>query len=92
MDGKDIHKKELVVYRKEIDKIDDRIIELLNERGRIAQKIGNLKKQANKDLYQPQREKDIIERMKCKSVILNPMSVEAIWREIMDASKLIQEG
>lgn len=90
MKENDEFEKDLEVFRKEIDKIDNKIIELLNERGTVVQKIGNLKRQVNKDVYQPQREKDIIDRIKNKSTILKPMSVEAIWKEIISASKLIQ--
>jgi len=90
VDEKDIKKKELKVYRKEINKIDDELIDLLNKRGIIAQKIGNLKKEINMEIYQPEIEKEIIDRMKKKSTILKPMSTEAIWKEIMSASKLIQ--
>jgi chorismate mutase/prephenate dehydratase len=90
MKENDDYEKDLESSRKEIDKIDNKIIDLLNERGTVVQEICNLKRQLNKDVYQPQREKDIIERIKNKSTILKPMSVEAIWREIIGASKLIQ--
>ena len=70
--------KDLEIFRKEIDNIDDKIIELLDERGRIAKKIGRLKNRANMELYRPQREKYIIERMKNKSVILNSKSIERV--------------
>ncbi|MFX1308499.1 MAG: prephenate dehydratase, partial [Promethearchaeota archaeon] len=36
------------------------------------------------------REKEIIEKMKAKSTVLKPSSIEAIWKEIISASKLIQ--
>ncbi|MFX1419637.1 MAG: chorismate mutase [Promethearchaeota archaeon] len=83
-------KKDLDSYRNTIDKIDNKIISLLNKRGKIVQKIGKLKREIHIDLNQPQREKEIIERMKLKSVIFEKVSIENIWREIMEASKLIQ--
>ncbi len=91
MKESNVFEKELEAYRKEIDKIDNKIIELLNKRGIIAQKIGNLKYQMKKDLSQPQREKDIIERIKDNSGILKSVSIEAIWKEIINACKLIQD-
>ncbi|UCD01909.1 MAG: chorismate mutase, partial [Promethearchaeota archaeon] len=89
---KDINdcKKELEEYRKEINQIDDKLIDLLNERGKIVQKIGNLKEELSMEIDQPKREKEIIERIKKKSTILKPMSIEAIWKEIISASKLMQ--
>lgn len=73
-----------------INEIDDKIINLLNERGEIVQKVGNLKNVLELNVFQPTREREIIERVKTKSTILKPMSIEAIWREILSASKLIQ--
>ncbi len=83
--------KELEVIREEINKIDDQMIELLNKRGKLSYKIGNLKKLISLDTLQPQREVEIINRMKAKSKILNDTSIKAIWTEIMDACKIVQE-
>ena len=91
MKENNVFENELRVYRKEIDKVDNKLIKLLNERGRIVQKIGKIKKQVNLDIYQPEREKKIIERIKSKSKILKNTSVENIWREIINACKVIQD-
>ncbi len=82
--------KELEDLRKEINKIDDNIIELLNMRGEIVLRIGDNKKLLDLEVYQPQREKEIINRVKEKSTVFKPESVEEIWKEIMGASKAIQ--
>ncbi|MBA7632988.1 Bifunctional chorismate mutase/prephenate dehydratase [subsurface metagenome] len=83
-------KKELRELREEIDKIDDTIVELLNKRGNIVAAIGDLKDRLDMKVFQPQREKEIIDRLKNKSSIFRDSSIEAIWKEIMSASKLIQ--
>ena len=44
MNDEEKNKKELKDYRNEIIHVDDEILELLNKRGDIAQKIGELKK------------------------------------------------
>lgn len=90
MKEKKLFEEELVVIRNKIDKIDDCIVNLLNKRGILAQKIGNLKKKENKDIQHPQREEEIIKRMKKKSKILNHMNIEKIWKEIIDACKYMQ--
>ncbi|MFW9825589.1 MAG: prephenate dehydratase [Candidatus Thorarchaeota archaeon] len=82
--------KELSKLREEVDKIDDELIDLLNKRGKNVIKIGELKNKLNLKVFQPQREKVIIERLKNKSTIFKGSSIEAIWEEIMSASKLIQ--
>ncbi|MHA1294344.1 MAG: prephenate dehydratase [Promethearchaeota archaeon] len=82
--------KDLKRYREQIDEIDHKIIELINERGKIVLKISEIKKDLHLKTYQPQREKEIIERIKSKSEILKSKNIEAIWKEIMGACKDIQ--
>jgi chorismate mutase len=47
-------------WRRRIDEIDKRLVELLNERSKCALEIGKLKQEANMPLYQPEREKDVL--------------------------------
>ena len=90
MSEEDKIKKKLEEIRKDIDDIDDNIIDLLNRRGNIAIIIGNLKKELNQDIIQPQRETEVIERLKHKSSVFRQEAIEAIWKEIISASKSIQ--
>jgi chorismate mutase/prephenate dehydratase len=83
-------KQELRKLREEINKVDDSIVGLLNDRGNIVIRIGELKNKLDMKVFQPQREKQIVERLKEKSSIFKSSSIEAIWKEIMSASKLIQ--
>ncbi len=78
--------------RKEIDRTDDKIIDLLNERAEIVVKIGILKKNLNVDVNQPQRETEILDRLKKRALTLKSTNIEAIWKEIMIACKLIQDN
>ncbi len=76
-------------YRKEIDRIDDEILRLLNERSKSVIEIGKLKKQKDADanLHTPAREAAIIDRLMRQS--RGPFPTEAIrsvYREIMSAS------
>ncbi len=82
--------KQLKEYRKLIDQIDNEIIELLNKRGITVSKIGEIKKLLNLEVFQPEREREILERIKSQSKILKPESVKAIWKEILSASRSIQ--
>ncbi len=76
--------------RNAIDKIDDKIIDLLNTRAEFAVEIGKIKQQLRIKILQQQREKDILERLKKRSVLLKSISIEAIWQEILNACRLIQ--
>ncbi len=81
--------KDLQHYRCEIDRIDDEILRLLNERSKNVIEIGRLKKQSDRDanLHTPAREAEIIERLTRRNP--GPFPNEAIrpvYREIMSAS------
>ena len=81
---------EIEKYRKQIDMIDEKLLILLNKRGEIAKKIGDLKRKEKIEIYKPSRENQIIERLKTITTIFNPESIELIWKEIMGACKAIQ--
>ena len=85
-------KMELELYRRKIDKIDNKLIKLLNDRVRLVKIVGEIKKKNNIEITQPQREKEIIERMKNRSKLLKNGSIEVIWREIIKTCKIIQDN
>ena len=58
---------ELNKKRKAIDIIDQKLSTLLNQRIRVAQKIGKIKKEMGKKIYDPGREKKVLERLKLKN-------------------------
>jgi chorismate mutase / prephenate dehydratase len=85
--------KSLQGYRKEIDKIDDEIIRLLNERARHVIEIGKLKKaqDSHANLHTPAREAEILDRI-CKN---NPgpfpgEALRAVYREIMSGALALE--
>lgn len=49
--------------RTKIDDIDNKILYLINQRAKIAKKIGEIKITKGYDIYSPDREKEIIERL-----------------------------
>jgi chorismate mutase/prephenate dehydratase len=76
-------------YRKEIDRIDDEILRLLNERSKSVIEIGKLKKQKDADanLHTPAREAAIIDRLMRQSQGPFPTdAIRSVYREIMSAS------
>jgi chorismate mutase/prephenate dehydratase len=88
--NKENNMKKLKDLRKEIDKTDDNIIDLLNKRGNLVIEIGSIKKALNLDIVQPAREQEIINKVKSKSSTFQQASIEAIWKEILSASRVIQ--
>ena len=51
-------------WRKRIDELDRKLVELLNERARAAQEIGKLKRNTQIPIYEPEREKIIFENVR----------------------------
>ncbi len=53
--------------RKELNLLDQRLLTLLNQRLRMALEIGKIKKEMGKKIYDPRREKEILDRLKRKN-------------------------
>ena len=50
-------------WRKRIDEIDEKLLELLNKRARCAIEIGKIKSTKNMEICDPEREKQIISQL-----------------------------
>ncbi len=73
--------------RKIVDKIDQKILELLNERAKASQKIGKLKIKKGQGIYSPEREKEILDRLKAMNRgPITDFAIDAIYSEIMSSS------
>ncbi|RPI39045.1 MAG: prephenate dehydratase [Betaproteobacteria bacterium] len=74
--------------RDQIDSIDERLVALLNERARLAQRIGHLKQGS---AYRPDREAQVLRRV--RELNQGPLPEEAISRlytEIMSACRSLE--
>jgi chorismate mutase len=65
-------------WRRRIDEIDRKLVELLNERSKCALEIGHLKQQAKIPLYQPDRESEVLANAETNN--RGPLSDAAIRR------------
>lgn len=78
--------------RKKIDDLDHRIIELLNDRTRIALEIGRLKAKEGQEVFAPEREAAIYQKI--DALAKGPLpkdSLKAIYREVMSASLALEK-
>lgn len=72
--------------RANIDRIDDKLLTLLNQRARLAVQIGQRKHHARDSIYNPGREKRILERLLASNEgPLQAESIRPIFREIISA-------
>ena len=82
----------IVNYRKKIDSIDQRLIGLLNERAELSLDIGREKSRLKKGIYAPDREKEVLDRIKkVNKGPMSPQALEAIYREIMSCSLSLEK-
>ncbi|NJM93635.1 MAG: prephenate dehydratase [Cytophagales bacterium] len=77
--------------RREIDQIDNQIMDLLNARMEVVRQVGELKKASQTVIYRPEREKAIIDRLAQRSAgLLGRPAIEAIFLEIFAISRNLE--
>ncbi len=78
-------------YRKEIDEIDNEILKLLNRRMIAVKTIGDLKNTTGTAIYRPEREREILDRLKSlNDGYLNNDAIDAIFQEVFAVSRNIE--
>ena len=84
---------ELTEYRDQINEIDDQILALLQKRAEVSKKVGAVKAETGvAQVYVPHRQKQVIARLIAQNDGKIPEdALEAIWTEILSASRSLQE-
>lgn len=83
--------KALGECRTRIDALDLRILELINQRTRIVEEIGRLKRQLNLPIYEPRREDEVYANVTSHNG--GPLTAEAVRRifeRIIDEMRTVQ--
>jgi chorismate mutase len=82
--------------RERIDRLDERLVELLSERAHCALEIGRLKQSLGLDVYQPDREKDVLQHVRTHGTHTgSPLEGDAIVRvfeRIIDEARRIERA
>ena len=80
-------------YRDEIVEINEKILGLLSKRGKIAQKIGEEKRKQGTLVYDPQREKEMINQLLDQNEgPFNDNVIKQLFKEIFKASTDLQKS
>ena len=83
--------KALEDYRVLIDAVDLRLLELLNERTRVVEEIGRVKRAGQLPIYEPKREDQVFENVTSHNGgPLTPDAVKRIFERIIDEMRTIQ--
>src|SRR5262245_19404663 len=78
--------------RNDIDRVDEVLVRLLNERARVACEIGVIKKANGIEVYQPEREKEVIAHVRSVAAE-GPLGADAIARlfeRIIDEARRLE--
>ena len=76
--------KALLFIREEIDSIDSELISLLESRLNLSLQIGKLKKKMDKDLYDEEREAEILKKIDELALISPKEDLKSIFMEIIN--------
>lgn len=82
----------LLPLRQRIDAIDAQILDLLNQRARVAQEVGHVKAETNAPVFRPEREAQVLR----KAAERNPgpllgTDIQTIFREVMSACRALEK-
>jgi chorismate mutase len=82
---------DIAAWRRKIDEIDRKLVELLNQRAQAAHEIGCLKRNTDMPIYEPDREKTIFDNV--RQVNRGPLQdrdLVQVYERIVDVMRKIQ--
>lgn len=83
---------DIAEWRRKIDDLDRKLVELINERARCAREIGRLKQSTNIPIYEPEREKIIYENIhRANQGPLPDRELTRIYERLIDVMRKIQK-
>ncbi|MDP9150164.1 MAG: prephenate dehydratase [Myxococcota bacterium] len=77
--------------RKRIDELDDGILRLLDERAQIVGEVARVKRAANVPTYDPERERQVLDRLAARAGPFPARAIRAVYREVMSACLALEE-
>ncbi len=85
--------KNLGDWRRRIDELDKKLVELLNERSQCALEIGRLKQEAKLPLYQPDREKEVLNNAERNNRgPLTDAAIRRLFERIIDEARAAERS
>lgn len=78
-------------WRKKIDELDRKLVELISERAQCAHEIGKLKRNSSMPIYEPDREKVIFQNIvQYNAGPLSERQLRQIYERLIDVMRQIQ--
>ncbi len=83
----------LAAQRAKIDRIDQEIIKLMNQRANVAHEIGKLKTDCGMKAYAPAREEEVLARVVALNKgPLDQRCIRSVFREIISGSRALEKS
>ena len=83
--------EKLKPLREQIDAIDAQIVDLLNQRARLAQEVGHVKAETNAPVFRPEREAIVLRRVADRNTgPLASADMQMIFREVMSLCRSLE--
>lgn len=77
--------------RRRIDRIDEQLVALFNDRARCAIEIGEIKQRLGLPVYQPEREAEVLRRAREASAAgggpLGPEAIARLFERVIDEAR-----
>ena len=78
-------------WRKKIDELDYRLVQMLNERAQCAREIGKLKKNSSMPIYEPDRERIVFDNIaRYNPGPLSDIQLRQVYERLIDVMRQIQ--
>jgi chorismate mutase len=78
-------------WRKKIDELDYRLVQMLNERAQCAREIGKLKKNSSMPIYEPDRERIVFDNIaRWNPGPLSDIQLRQVYERLIDVMRQIQ--
>jgi chorismate mutase len=80
-------------WRRRIDDIDRKLVQLLNERSHCALEIGKIKQEQKLPLYQPDREREVLENAERSNPgPLSDAAIRRLFERIIDEARAAERN
>ena len=85
--------RSLAELRAAIDALDDRILDVLEQRARVVDEVGRVKRDAGQTIFHdPERERAVLDRLSARGAGRFPReAIRAVFREVMSACLSLEE-
>ena len=80
-------------WRRKIDELDRKLVTLLNERSQCAVEVGKLKRESHAPLYQPEREREILDNVaRANAGPLPEQAIRRLFERILDEARAVERS